>query len=291
MPWMTSFAAAKAGHRLYDFLNAPAKVYRAIHGAETLAAAADKHLATFTEAVVRGTLPVVKGAKAGAFAGRESFKTQAAAREAFQKRVERVQVLAGDPQTRVDTLNEDDGTLDSMPQIASSLRSTADRAAMFLASQVPASPPSGLFGKQLPVSEAQVAEFNRLYATVNRPTSMLEAAVQGTLTPAMVNAVRTVYPKWYASVQERLLARLVEERGQVVYRMRMPLSLILGTDVDGNTTMMSVANNQQVYAAGFNGAPSAPAEEPAPSPSAASITAGQRTSTASTAQGAVGNRP
>jgi hypothetical protein len=171
------------------------------------------------------------------------------AKTAVMERMGQVQRFANDPIHAIDSLaKETDAVAEHAPQVAQAMQVTAARGAAFLASKVPPIPMTGPLGPKLEPSEAQVWQFGRYQAAVDRPTSILEHAAAGTLTPLDVEAVRTVYPQLYQSMKQAAMQQLVDRSGKPVpYRGRLMLSILLGQDVDGTTSPKAIQGNQAVY--------------------------------------------
>jgi hypothetical protein len=91
-----------------------------------------------------------------------------------------------------------------------------------------------------------VLKFERYLRAVDDPTSILDDAEAGTLSPEGVEAVKMVYPRMYEMMQADLAAR-VENMPKVSYKRRMQISALLGQDMTGtlNPTMGLMA--QQTY--------------------------------------------
>ena len=84
-----------------------------------------------------------------------------------------------------------------------------------------------------------------MVATIMHPETFLDAVAEGTVSPEMVQAFRTVYPKLY----ETLVLRIREEVGASKQRLprerRKVLAVLMGPE---GVNPQSLFRSQQVYA-------------------------------------------
>lgn len=166
-----------------------------------------------------------------------------------------VSSLAADPDKMTEALEAIGSEFnDDAPTIAQDLRNTVARAVFFLAGKAPkpkvVSP--GMPEMQPPRSEYQ--KYSRYVRAINDPTSLLDEADTGTLTPESVEAVRIVYPSLYAQMQAALAER-VQNMPKVPYRQRMQLSALLGQDMTGTLSPSMVSLAQSAYSSAKGEAP------------------------------------
>jgi hypothetical protein len=108
-------------------------------------------------------------------------------------------------------------------------------------------PKLGPLGPKLKPPKSDVWKYNRVVGAVSRPTSILSAAANGTLTPDEVEAVRETAPERLAQMQAALLDKLTDEGDRAPYRTRLMLNMLLGQPVDGTTTPESINAAQAAY--------------------------------------------
>lgn len=179
--------------------------------------------------------------------GAKSAAAPTFAKSLVMDRIQQVQQFAQDPQFAQDALaKHTQGLQEHAPQTAQAAQLTAVRGASFLAGKLPAQPVHAL-GKPLPVPDAQKWTFNRYYEAVNQPTSILQHAAAGTLTPLDVEAVRAVYPELLTQMQTAALEKVTAHKGAVPYRSRLMLSMLLGADLDGTLSSKAIQANQATY--------------------------------------------
>lgn len=173
----------------------------------------------------------------------------------FAKQAEQIRTLAGDPAAMMQNLDElTDDMHEHAPDTAQAIGLAHVRGVMFLASKLPSPPPARPLGPKWEPSRAQIAQFQRYAVAVDEPLSILKQASAGTLTPEGVEAVRTVYPDLYESMQTKVLEALTRHP-DVPYRSRQMLGMLLGMDLDGSRAGM--AANQ----AAMRAEPSAPSQQ------------------------------
>lgn len=179
--------------------------------------------------------------------GAKSAAAPTFAKSLVMDRIQQVQQFAQDPQFAQDALaKHTQGLQEHAPQTAQAAQMTVARGASFLASKLPAQPVHAL-GKPPPVPDAQRWTFNRYYEAVNQPTSILQHAAAGTLTPLDVEAVRAVYPELLTQMQTAALEKVTAHKGAVPYRSRLMLSMLLGADLDGTLSAKAIQANQLTY--------------------------------------------
>ena len=132
------------------------------------------------------------------------------------------------------------------PQLANDLRLSTVNALSFLASKAPRRSSSAPGLKPLEPATADVRRFERYVDAVNNPTKLLEDAANGALTSEAIEAVKTVYPKIYETMQAQISERL-DRATNLSYQRRMRLSSLLGQDMTGTRKLGMTA--QGIYSA------------------------------------------
>lgn len=170
-------------------------------------------------------------------------------KESTVERIEKVRLFANDITHAQETLSSQaDGIAEHAPRTAEAFQMSAARAAAFLNSKAPVLPPPTALGRKPELSSEEKWKFDRYYEAVNQPTRILEHAVAGTLTPMDVEAVKTVYPELYDEMTKATLEKVMAHKGEVPYRRRLMLSILLGQDLDGTMTPEAIQANQAAYA-------------------------------------------
>lgn len=132
------------------------------------------------------------------------------------------------------------------PIVAQGLRDSLSTTVQFLASKAPKEKVLSPGMPPVPPSRAEVMRFNRYVRAIKDPTSILDDAFDGTLTPEAVEAVRTIYPQTYAQMQADIAER-IHNIANIPYSRRIQLSAILGQDVTGTMSPAMVVPAQQAY--------------------------------------------
>lgn len=141
---------------------------------------------------------------------------------------------------------------DHAPQVANNLRLSAANALAFLASKAPRKTHSAPGMAPIEPTTADVKRFERYLAAVNDPAGLLDDAMRGNLTSESVEAVKTVYPQIFSTIQAQIAERL-SNSPNISYQRRMQLSSLLGQDMTGTRklglTAQSVYGTQRPQAA------------------------------------------
>jgi hypothetical protein len=132
------------------------------------------------------------------------------------------------------------------PQLANDLRLSTMNALSFLASKAPRRSLAAPGLKPLDPPVTDVRRFERYVDAVNNPTKLLEDAAHGALTSEAVEAVKTVYPKIYETIQAQIAERL-DRATNLSYQRRMQLSSLLGQDMTGTKNPRMGVMAQSIY--------------------------------------------
>jgi hypothetical protein len=226
-------------------------------GLERLGKSASRAIETGVSTLVRGSAKASLVGRAESMAGiARSFGADLdSATVTFERRVREIQSLAQDPEQLHRALLDQNGDLDEhAPETAQALTVASARAVMFLASKIPNAPQRGPLAPKWQPSDAEIAKFNRYYEAVQRPASILKQAAAGTLTREAVEAVATVYPELFGSIQAAIVDKLASHRGDVPYESKLMAGMILGQDLDGTVRL---ATKNRASFAGPSAKPSA----------------------------------
>jgi len=159
------------------------------------------------------------------------------------------------------------------PLTADRLESQAARRVEFLAGKLPKRPRVAVGNWQPPNSE--IRKFARYVAAVEDPSSVLERAASGTISPEGAEALRTVYPEQFADIQRQVIETLPELRDKLPRDKRIALSILTGIPIDPAMEPRILARLQATYATepGTEGG----AQAPTPQPSFGSVSREQPT--------------
>jgi hypothetical protein len=226
-------------------------------GLERLGKSASRAIETGVSTLVRGSARGASVGRAETLAGvARSFGSDLdTATATFEKRVREIQSIAQDPDQLHRALLDQNGDLDEhAPETAQALSVASARAVLFLASKLPRAPQRGPLAPKWQPSQAEIAKFNRYYEAVQHPASILKQAAAGTLTREAVEAVATVYPELFGSIQAAIVDKLASHRGDVPYESKLMAGMILGQDLDGTVRL---ATKNRASFAGPSAKPSA----------------------------------
>lgn len=195
-----------------------------------------------------------------------------------EKRAEYLSSLAASPEKMQAEIEKQIADIHGYaPNIAQSLAVTSATALAFLHSKLPqVSQPGPLAPKSEP-NRLELARFNRYYAAIERPTSLLKQAAARTLTPEAVEAVQAVYPKLMDKMRFAVMEAAAKQK-TLTYQARAQIGMLTGMDVDGS--LASLGPNQMAFGMGKSEGGPAPGKTSA---RAGKITLGSRMLTGSQA--------
>lgn len=155
--------------------------------------------------------------------------------------------MAGNPDRMLATVERAGDEFDEhAPTVAQDLRTSIANVVQYLADKAPKEKVLSPGMPPVPPSRAEVMRFNRYVRAIKDPTSILDDAFAGTLTPEAVDAVRTIYPQVYASMQADIAER-IGNIANIPYSRRIQLSALLGQDVTGTMSPAMVVPAQKSY--------------------------------------------
>jgi hypothetical protein len=223
----------------------PERIMKTLASLERMANGASRKIDAGTSAIIRSGAPTTirRLGTAGAVL---SSKQE---REQYQKNVDAVRLLAAGDNGTFDKLDEFNGPLsDDAPGIASHANTVTSSAASYLDSRIPKPPPNlpPMQLKNWGPTDAQVREYNRIHRTIDMPLSILDDASEGTLTRQQVQAVEAVYPALMGEIRDRIVTGL-EESPEITASRRRTISMLLGVDIDGQTSPAIAMAAQSLY--------------------------------------------
>lgn len=238
--WLASIGAGAT-----KLASNPERNMKTLASLERMANSASRKIDAGTSAIIRSGAPTTirRLATAGTVL---SAKQE---REQYQKNIDSVRTLAAGDDNAFNKLDEFNGPLsDDAPGIASHANTVTSAAASYLDSKAPR-PPANLPPMQLKgwqPTDAQVREYNRIHRTVDMPLSILADASEGTLIRQQVQAVEAVYPALMGEIRDRIVTGL-EENPDITASRRRTISMLLGVDIDGQTSPAMAMSAQSLY--------------------------------------------
>jgi hypothetical protein len=149
------------------------------------------------------------------------------------------------------------------PGVAASYTSAASRGAAFLASVIPKPPPSSSLTPQhekWKPNPVEAARFARFAQAVDDPLSVVDDLNKGKINREGIEAIRTVYPVMFATIQNRVADELAKLEKPLPYSKQVELSVLLGVAAHKTLQPKTIARYQQIYSEKptKHGAPSRP---------------------------------
>jgi hypothetical protein len=200
---------------------------------------------------------IISGAKTAtpAIAGLVSTKVTKSPeeiREKFEKRTRQIQSLADSPEALSSTIQKaTENVFEAAPQTAAGIQQTLVAGTQFLSSKIPRSPVAYPLQHFEP-NDAEINKFNRYYDAVQNPLTILKEMEGGVLTKESLEAVHSVYPELYTSIQKEVLDQLSDVK-YVPYQRRLMLAAFMQQPMDQSTAPESIVANQMAFMAQKNG--------------------------------------
>lgn len=132
-----------------------------------------------------------------------------------------------------------------IPKIAQNYAMKSTQALNYLYSEIPKPPAyNPLFGapKWKP-SDHEIKTFSRKAEIVSNPLSVIEHLKNGTLTREHVEALKTVYPKLYKNISDRIFQNLSEKPKNFPYQTRLKLAMLMETNQDSSLSNIAILQN------------------------------------------------
>lgn len=162
---------------------------------------------------------------------------------------EDLEKYSANPELFIDEMEARTSNLyDNAPKIAGSFHETATKATLLLASKLPKVPQKKPLGMSYQLSKADIAKFSRYLDAINNPTRLLKQIEVGNLSKDYIEAVKTVYPSLYAKMQNDMMEELSTSDQEIIkkmpYKVKMGISMLLGTDLVAGLSAQSIVANQ-----------------------------------------------
>jgi len=206
----------------------------------------ERHSQDISQKINKGLKLLVSTAKGTGFV--ESIKHNEIKPEERADLVAKVQRYNADPMAFMDEIsNQTEGLYAVAPNITQSAQATIAKINSVLASKIPAAPQSGPLSKPYEPSRAEMAKFERAYIAATNPLTIINQALNGTITPDALDTVRQVYP----SLMQEIQMRAIEEMGSKHHELhnlpmkkKMGLSALLGQDLFNGLSQQNLLSNQ-----------------------------------------------
>lgn len=115
----------------------------------------------------------------------------------------------------------------------------------------PKQPQPGPLDSKLPPSRIHSQNYDRQIGIAERPLSILGRVKNGTIQPADIQTLSTLYPDLLKSIQEKTFESLVAAKAkgaQIPYKQKMGLSMLLGQPLDSTMTQPVMQSIMQANA-------------------------------------------
>ena len=155
--------------------------------------------------------------------------------------VDRLNQVASNPITN-NHVNDMAGYManSGMPNTSAAFQAKIAQAINYLQSQAPRpiSPANPLTPHKWSPSPAEISSFERKVQVVHDPLSVLDDFKNNTLTKDHVDAIKTVYPKLYTSMVNKIVDHAMSGNAKALsYSKRIKLGMLLGTPIDSSVQM------------------------------------------------------
>lgn len=126
---------------------------------------------------------------------------------------------------------------------AAMLSAKAATAVDYFEALKPKQPQPGPLDSRLPVSKIHDQSYNRQLGIAERPLSILGHVRNGTVQPADIQTLTTLYPQLFKSIQEKTFESLVDAKTagrEIPYKQKIGLSMLLGQPLDATMTQSAM---------------------------------------------------
>jgi hypothetical protein len=135
------------------------------------------------------------------------------------------------------------------PETSKAMRVKAATAMKYLFDSLPkAGQPRDMTGNtEHRPSDYEISKFNRKLEAVIDPLVVLNKLKSGNLTKDHADALRTVYPKLYSTMTQRIMNHLATDKPKLSYQAKSQLSTLLGFPVDSTMKPDGILRLQQTF--------------------------------------------
>lgn len=159
-------------------------------------------------------------------AGKRQYKKAAPTQKLYEKRMAELEMFREDVDAMVRK------ALPGIPaRVRVAVTATAQKKLDYLYETAPKDPrPPGLIKRSYRPDPVELSRWARIIRAVETPLSVLEDAVSGRLTYDAAKALRAVYPRIFAEVQEHLIEQVPSM--DIPYKRRVQLSILFDAPID-----------------------------------------------------------
>ena len=181
----------------------------------------------------------------GSAPGRKSSLGSGMSARDFKRAADALEKLVADPQVAFESIPPE--LRAGAPATTSEAAAKALSAAQFLHGKMPKSPYAGMppsIAPQWEPSAAEIDRFNRYREAVENPANVLKNLARGYISPEQVEALRTVYPRIYSDLQQKIGERLMTLKKPPSYMQRQAIAAFVGPGALGMTPQQVVILQQ-----------------------------------------------
>ncbi len=178
--------------------------------------------------------------------------------EHYQDRVRELDHALGDPDGTHKKIQD---SIPAPPLVASAIADARMKQLTYLGAQVKTDPrPPTITGKPARPSRSEVYHFAEQKRAVENPVETVKDFIDGKVGPAIIDAVKTVYPRLFQSMQEQLIEKLATLDTPVAFPRLVRAAMVFDLPLTNATTPRYGFERQAEYA-------QAKQQAPSPSPS------------------------
>jgi len=170
--------------------------------------------------------------------------------EGYQKSIKELYAAAQDPSKAAEVIGKElEGMDEHMPGVTEQARVQAVNGMRYAYDHAPAKPITTLMDGEFisPVSDIELHAWELLAEAAMDPTSILEQAADGELTPEAVDAAEAVAPEFVAELRMEIIDQIADQ--ELSYEQGVALSTLFKMPVDMTTTPEYIRTQQMLYAA------------------------------------------
>jgi hypothetical protein len=168
----------------------------------------------------------------------------------YQKHVKRLDQLA-DPETMMNHLSHTTGSLQqSAPNVTQGIQGAVGRAAQFLQSKIPRPQRELPMDGEWEASPSQKDKFNRYYAAVDSPLSVLKQVKSGSVSNEALEALQVVHPELLQEMRAKVMENLTPQAmARMPYSVKIAVNKFLGEPLTESMLPPVIIANQSIYSA------------------------------------------
>ena len=168
--------------------------------------------------------------------------------ESQKKIISKINELHNNPDKFIEHLEKSTSEMyGAAPETSGAVHAAAVRAVQYLAQSAPEMKSPYPLGDDPIPSKVDIHIFAERVHALSNPTHIMKELRQGTLVPAHIEAVQTVYPKLFQEMQQSVMQELtgaIAKKTPINYKTKNMLSLFLNQDLDASITPQAIMANQ-----------------------------------------------